>query len=147
MKFTVYGQPIPQGMSRPLQRGAHFSQEFQEVDRTPYPMQIRLFRRGYSDTRMKYVYDGEIMAMVTPTVCPYLVMHQSVDKRSDGLVLTHTLTHACVARNFETEEAGRFIAGALMYLFRWSEEHRPKIVRELKDLHPAVASWVQDGIK
>jgi hypothetical protein len=86
---------------------------------------------------------NDVNVTVLPTFHPHLVIHASVDKKSDGLVLTHVPTGACVARNLPDERTGQLLAGALAFLFRWSADRREKLKDQLQDLDPKIAAWVR----
>jgi hypothetical protein len=126
-------------MARPKQHGAHFYQEIEPVDRERFDMDVPLCKR----TGSSYQTVQEVTVSVLPTFCPQLVIHESVDSKSEGLVLTHVPTGACVARNIPDERAGRLLAGALAFLFRWSADRREKIKAQVQDLDPKIAAWIK----
>jgi hypothetical protein len=125
-------------MTRSKQHGAHFFRDIEPVDRTAYFLNIPVCKR----IGKVYKKVNSVNVAVLPTFCPQLVVHESVDAKSDGLVLIHVPTGACIARNIPDERTGKMLAGALAFLFRWSDDHRMRIKEALADLDPLIRLWV-----
>lgn len=75
------------------------------------------------------------------TCCEYLYVHES--SGIPGWTVSHKLTRYALAQGLESYEAARYVAGALKYLFRWSEDHAPYYKTRISELPAPLQNWLR----